>query len=649
MANMKCKICGGQMVPGQNGDLVCESCGSIVQQTDLRAQAATGTARQKEAARQLMLECNYSSAYSIYENLLTQNPQDAETRWYLVLCRYGILYQKDTLTGEWMPTVNRMRYDSILEDPDYKAVLAAVDTSTRNSLARDAGQIARIQERYLTIAQQEEPCDVFISYKSRNADGTRSRDSVIGQEIYEDLTAHGLRVFYADITLENKGGEEYEPYIFSALNTARVMLLIGTRGDYVRAPWVANEWQRYLALMQQRPDCRMIPVYEGMDPSDYPQEIPQRDAVNYAVQGACAALTEEILAITGKGVVIQAENSREAISKMIDALRAAVEQGDYQRAWDIADAVLDIDAENSDAYLYMLLAHYKVRRITDLADIDEDWTQSRHYTRALQFADPARKQLLAALVQRREMRIEDARKNRVRRIEAEKRDAATGKALTKARELLANKDYKGAFRQLQHAGGDPQVRELLAYSKAGMEARSRLTRTAVEQVVKKENPAAYSRMLQLQEAADKAHKGDVKASIRMVALCIAVPIGIIVITGLLIHGMGEPWETAIGGLVGTPTLAIGTCATIQSVRGLLSAYRGDKAREALQNHMTGVMEPIYSDVIEDIREEYETVLGDDLEEMIRAYEKEHREYQSSSAEDRELIRKYEQWEQEENA
>ena len=61
--------------------------------------------------------------------------------------------------------------------------------------------------------------------------------------------AEGFKVFYAAISLEDKLGSAYEPCIFAALNSAKVMLAIGTKPEYFNAVWVKNEWSRFLKLI----------------------------------------------------------------------------------------------------------------------------------------------------------------------------------------------------------------------------------------------------------------------------------------------------------------------------------------------------------------------------------------------------------------
>ena len=46
------------------------------------------------------------------------------------------------------------------------------------------------------------------------------------------LTQEGFKVFYAAIT-RGQARQEYEPYIFAALNSAKVMLVIGSKPEYI--------------------------------------------------------------------------------------------------------------------------------------------------------------------------------------------------------------------------------------------------------------------------------------------------------------------------------------------------------------------------------------------------------------------------------
>ena len=166
------------------------------------------------------------------------------------MSKYGIEYVE--VAGQRIPTCHRVQSDSILTDADYRAALDNAEDEYSKSLYEDeAKRISEIQKGILAISNKEEPYDVFICYKETTDGGTRTKDSVRAKEIYDCLIKEGYKVFFARISLEGKLGEQYEPYIFSALNSAKVMLVVGTRKEYFEAVWVKNEWSRFLTLKKK--------------------------------------------------------------------------------------------------------------------------------------------------------------------------------------------------------------------------------------------------------------------------------------------------------------------------------------------------------------------------------------------------------------
>lgn len=166
---------------------------------------------------------------------MQENDSDAEAHWYCALCRFGIEYVEDPTTYEWLPTCHRASFDSFLEDIDYLAAVEHSDGMTRRQYRREAERIAEIQRSILATSQNEQPFDVFICYKETDENGDRTRDSAIAQDIYYQLTEQGFRVFFARITLEDKVGSQYEPYIFAGLNSAKVMIVVGTNPECAEA------------------------------------------------------------------------------------------------------------------------------------------------------------------------------------------------------------------------------------------------------------------------------------------------------------------------------------------------------------------------------------------------------------------------------
>lgn len=276
---------------------ICESCGT---EAALPWTEDDQYAELYNRANTSRMKGNYERAYSAYEHLTAQNPEDAEAHWGLMLCRYGIEYVKDGRTGEYFPTIRRIQYRPVTEDVDYQAALKYSDGSTAKWYQREGEKLSAIWEKYIQIINKEPPCDVFICFKEKeDASGSRTKDSEIGQDIYDALTANGLNVFFSRISLEEKVGEEYEPYIFAALHTAKVMLLIGTKKEYLESRWVRNEWSRYLLMMREDSSKHIIPVYAGIRPEDFPREIPVFQGADIGQAGAIQDLTANVLKFVG--------------------------------------------------------------------------------------------------------------------------------------------------------------------------------------------------------------------------------------------------------------------------------------------------------------------------------------------------------------
>ena len=272
MAAFKCKMCGGDLIIEQGSTVAeCEYCGS--KQT-LPKLDDDRRANLYDRANHFRRNNEFDKAAGIYEQILNEDTTDAEAYWSLVLCQYGIEYVEDPATHKRVPTVNRAQFTSIFDDDNYKSAIQYADGYQRELYEKEAKTINDIQKGILAISQKEEPFDVFICYKETDANGRRTMDSVLANDLYHQLTQEGFKVFFSRITLEDKLGTAYEPYIFAALNSAKVMVVLGTKPEHFNAVWVKNEWSRYLALVKQSGGKKvLISAYRAMDPYDLPAEF----------------------------------------------------------------------------------------------------------------------------------------------------------------------------------------------------------------------------------------------------------------------------------------------------------------------------------------------------------------------------------------
>ena len=295
---LKCKICGGDLeaLPGITVG-TCDSCGSRVTlpslDDDKRANLYNRAGRLRRAHE-------YDKAASLYENILAEDMADAEAYWSLVLCKFGVEYVEDPHSHRMVPTCNRTRIASIFEDEDYRRALEHAEGEARFLYEEEAGRIDAIQRGILEISNRETvPFDIFICYKETDERGRRTEESVLAQDIYEELTSKGYGVFFSRVTLADKLGTAYEPYIFAALRSAAVMLVVGTRAERLDAVWVKNEWSRYLALIKAGARKTLIPVYRGIDPEDMPDALRRLQGQDMGQLGSMQDLVRIVGRIVG--------------------------------------------------------------------------------------------------------------------------------------------------------------------------------------------------------------------------------------------------------------------------------------------------------------------------------------------------------------
>lgn len=267
----KCKICGGQVqVDRAAGVCICEYCGT--KQT-IPLFTDDSSKQLYESGNNYLQHCEYDKAENVFNQLLSINPQEAEIYWDMVMCKYGVTFVCDPRTGKYIPTCNRTHYDSVLNDKNYLNALKFSVGDKKAFYLESAETIDRIQKGIISVARKEKPFDIFISYKETDKNGNRTKDSIVAQELYEKLASAGYKVFFSRITLEDKIRSEYEPYIYAALSSSKVMLTVSSSRENIEAPWVKNEWSRFLTLRQADSSKTIIPLYFSMQKSELPEEF----------------------------------------------------------------------------------------------------------------------------------------------------------------------------------------------------------------------------------------------------------------------------------------------------------------------------------------------------------------------------------------
>ena len=252
--------------------------------TKWEGQARSRLDKQYRLAESLQKERRFDEAEKQYQQILIDGGEDPEVYWRILMCHYCIEYQKDD-EGNQIPSI---LYPD-LRDPS--------EISARSDLlnaAKKAGDnqykiykekiesIDKILDKY-RYWQNKHNFDVFISVKQ--TDGSHpTNDSIVGRELYDHIKSLGLEVFNSQLT-KGPAGQEWEPYILAALMSARVMIVVGTRPEYMESQWVKNEWSRFQWLQKNEKDKsreRRLFCYlaRGMTAREIPKGLnPNRQAI----------------------------------------------------------------------------------------------------------------------------------------------------------------------------------------------------------------------------------------------------------------------------------------------------------------------------------------------------------------------------------
>ena len=384
-------MCGGDLVVNEGATVAeCEYCGSM--------QTVPTADNEKKLnlyarANRLRFACEFDKAAGVYESIVTEFPTEAEAYWGLVLCRYGIEYVDDPKTGKKIPTCHRSSFESVMDDENLDLACENADAVARKLYRQEAKAIEELRKGIIEISGKEEPYDIFICYKESDENGNRTIDSVIAQDVYDALTERGYRVFFSRISLEDKLGQEYEPYIFAALHSAKIMLAFGTDYEYYNAVWVKNEWSRFLSLIESGEKKVLIPCYKGIDAYDMPKEFARLQAQDMGKVGAVQDLLRGIEKIINKKQETQTvtqtviKQTAQSYEPLLKRAYMFLEDKSFDEADEYFEKVLDLNPECAEAYLGKLLVKLRLCKKEELARLDKEFLNEDLCKKVFRFGD----------------------------------------------------------------------------------------------------------------------------------------------------------------------------------------------------------------------------------------------------------------------
>lgn len=365
-----CPACASALnlenIPSGRPIVRCEYCGQTSVLPRFMSKESQETYNRATIYRQNQ---EFDKALNLLRLLQSDYCNDAELYWSILLCEYGVHYEIDPTTRVAKPTIQSMQRDPINEKPEYKfAIECAESEIARENYFQKMAELRQIQEKYFQIVNNEKTYDIFISFKNTDdRTGDITVDAAIGRKIYNKLTQEGYRVFFSEKTLKDKIGVEYEPYIFAALESSKLMLLICTDTEYINSTWVKNEWKRYYNLKKKDDTKNLTVVYSGIDPKNLPAELRSFQGLNWATTVAEMDLLESVDRIF-KGKKSGGMDYDGIKRNMLANIQNELRRGNFENAVAQAgEVILKYDANCWEAFLYRFMAVNRCGRIEELS------------------------------------------------------------------------------------------------------------------------------------------------------------------------------------------------------------------------------------------------------------------------------------------
>ncbi|MDE6722816.1 MAG: TIR domain-containing protein [Eubacterium sp.] len=394
MAVFRCKMCGGDLeLTDKSTVCECIYCGTKQTVPQINDEKIANLFNR---ANQLRLVNRFDEAKKIYEDILLENNSSSEAHWGVILCKYGIEYVDDTNTGKKIPTCHRTIASPIFTDIDYIETINNADESNKAVYEEEANKINDIQQGIIKQSENEEDYDIFICYKETDeATGDRTEDSVIAQDLYYELEKKGFKTFFARKTLEGKLGSAYEPIIYSALNSAEVMVVLGTKPEHFNSVWLKNEWSRYLDFAQSG-NKLLIPAYRGFSPYELPKEFLNLQALDMGKIGFMQDLIDSITKIFKYQEKENTEKEKQSesftdsanvsVSSLLKRADMFLLDNNWSSAYEYCEKVLDIEPENHNAYIKKAMAKCHCSEEHQLYKYGKDLMEDSDFKKAVKFS-----------------------------------------------------------------------------------------------------------------------------------------------------------------------------------------------------------------------------------------------------------------------
>ena len=271
MPVMICRVCGAKLDPAPVVS-ICE-CGCCRQRLLVPKPGSQKKQAALNHACELLSRGAFDEAFALFAEAAADDPGEVTACLGQLLCKYGVLYVKDQASGNYQPICLRPQGKNMLDDPLFEHAYDHAAGEARRVIREEMGALEEQRRRSYGLLKGNPTYEVFICCRADDV-GRNTREGRLAHELYQGLTARGVRTFYAPTALVGRQKEDHAVFLYSAMEAAKLMLVVGDEAASFTRPEVKTEWAFYDGLTRSpKQRGQLIPICCNASAASLPTEL----------------------------------------------------------------------------------------------------------------------------------------------------------------------------------------------------------------------------------------------------------------------------------------------------------------------------------------------------------------------------------------
>ncbi len=413
----ECKNCGAglDITKSENGIVQCKSCKSVF--TIPKKEVSPAALSFLRLGEHDLDTGKFDDAFTAFKKAAEYDKDEPEAYWGMALAEFKVRYIKDIVNNRLQPICYEFTDKEFVKNKNYLAAVNCATEKQRNIYESKAQEIDYIRSAFLQLKQSELDYDCFICVKvsrldAEQTDSTKKNwtdDAYNADAIYDLLKRSGFNPFFSEREIRGRSGADYEAMILYALYTSETMIVVCSNEEYLRTPWVQNEYSRFKSLVnnKEKENDALTIVFNKNSIERLPGDNHGRiQGIDYSRREAALEIVKFVESHTPLARAKKEEEKRkrdaqaEEIKKQIEAQKQAqksleeqlknlntsaatigaaptvtslltrakleLSENNFEKGKEYFDKVLDSDPNNASAWFGLMLVDYRCTSYEEL-------------------------------------------------------------------------------------------------------------------------------------------------------------------------------------------------------------------------------------------------------------------------------------------